>query len=358
LPCRSVSGDSAWAVNPAGDVVFVWIDGKVMAKTRRGAAGDWGSTRRDKPRRSPLFATWRLLDAAGDALVVWGSLTTPKGVFLVTLDAAAPQLASLRAPKTRPRPQESAVLSFVPRHIGHHDSLAFGGKRDRARSQNRAHLSRPGIYPVTVTATDIAGHASQIGRRVRDRTLIRRLLFGAVLAAVTMWLTAAGVRRAPERLRRVLCGSCTRATGPGRVRFTAVDPSGRASGAQTDVWAAIKLQRRATTVPVERSGWVRLRLLRSAAVAGRAGRSLSRGARRVRFGERVVGRPGRTAVHHTLLARAAAGEAWSPDSRMVYYGLRERLVGGARRRKRAAPSGHGRGWGGVVSRLATARLHQ
>jgi hypothetical protein len=110
------------------------------------------------------------MDGVGDVIATWTGLRAdryPGPVFAATLDAAAPVLESLRAPRVG-RIKKVLRLSAAFRDISTTAVRWQLGDGTSASGRAIGHAyRRPGSYLLTVTAADAARHTTVVTRRVR-----------------------------------------------------------------------------------------------------------------------------------------------------------------------------------------------
>ena len=168
------AGRLTLAVNASGDAVAVWntsgFFGSVVAAIRPVGAATWARPVVVSGNGDVVRSEGVAIDAAGNSLVVWTELRPDRwygGVGSATLDAAAPELATLRVP-AKGRVGKKLAFSASFRDISATSiQWRFGDGRSTKGPQVAHAYRRPGHHAVTVTATDVAGRETRSTRSVR-----------------------------------------------------------------------------------------------------------------------------------------------------------------------------------------------
>jgi PKD domain len=156
-----------------GDAVIVWAqEGAVHASTRP-AGGTFAPSQQITIPGARALAPDVAVDEAGDALLVWNEFVTGSDHTLtlhaVALDAAGPQLRSLRVPATTPR-GVPLRLSVSPVDVWSKvvaTRWRFGDGTTASGPRVTHVYRRPGRFTVTVTSVDTLGQTTTAVRTVR-----------------------------------------------------------------------------------------------------------------------------------------------------------------------------------------------
>ena len=168
------AGGVTLAVNASGDSVALWNTSgffeAVVAATRRAGDAGWAPPVVVSGDSEVLRGEGAAIDAAGDSVVVWTELRPDRwygGVGSATLDAAAPQLATLRVPVKGSVGKKLAFSASFRDISATSIQWRFGDGRSTKGTQVVHAYRRPGRYTVTVTATDAARRETRSTRSVR-----------------------------------------------------------------------------------------------------------------------------------------------------------------------------------------------